>query len=185
MKLTHPLITCLLLLAATQAAWADSAIEQIRQEYKEVRTTLPTLNKTELEPIWGSSEGGEMIVYRDSNNRIRLIQNELYGEMGRSSEEYYYKDNQVFFVLRVLQRYNRPMYLRDIPPQQLKELGIEDVEFRITKQEDRFYFQDGKMLKWLDTDKKSIPPANKDYIKLQIEVRESSKELLKAAGNGS
>lgn len=68
------------------------------------------------------------------------------GEDGDGNEEYYLENGQPLFVFR---RYS------DINQDSGKVL---------TRYEDRFYFKNGKMFKWLDTSKQPVKTTSEDFI---------------------
>lgn len=68
------------------------------------------------------------------------------GEDGDGSEEYYLENGQPLFVFR---RYS------DINQDSGKVLA---------RHEDRFYFKEGKLFKWLDTEKKPVKTTSEDFI---------------------
>ncbi len=77
---------------------------------------------------------------------LRKILSIVPGEDGDGSEEYYLENGQPLFVFR---RYS------DIN---------QDTGKVLAKHEDRFYFKDGKMFKWLDTAKKPVKTTSEDFI---------------------
>src|SRR2546428_5778742 len=93
------LIAMLALFFAGSLPADESAISQIRKEYKNIRDALPLLNKTEIELSGYSAEGGKATAYRDSKKNIRLIRVELYGESGKVFEEFYYQNGSLSSLL--------------------------------------------------------------------------------------
>ena len=156
-------------------AWAeDPAIAQIRQEYQAIRNSLPTFKVESAEAPEPSSEGGEVKAYRDSTGNIRMIRMELYFESGKEIEEYYYQNNLLIFALSEEHRYNVPM---NISPETAKEIGQSFDPKKTKVLANRYYFRNGKMLRWLDPDKKEMNKAGKDFQDAAGSVLHSSTKL--------
>lgn len=77
---------------------------------------------------------------------LRKIVSIVPGEDGDGSEEYYLENGQPLFVFR---RYN------DIN---------QDTGKVLARHEDRFYFKEGKLFKWLDTAKKPVKTTSEDFM---------------------
>jgi hypothetical protein len=110
-----------------------------------------------------STEGGTLNAYFDGG-KINLIVVTLYGETGRSDEEYYYDDSgNLFFVLRKESRYGGPFG---------KTVSV---------REDRFYFREGELIQWLDNEKKRVPSDSAEYKRQEENLLEFSKTLAETA----
>ena len=134
-------IVCFLFATASIQA-ADSSVEEkvksIRAHYSEIESSLKRLTQVKREVLDESTEGGELIGYiKDSS--LRKIRATVYGEMGKTLKEYYFWDNQLIFVLRITSRYNKPLS------------GVVK-----TKTEERFYFADGSLIRWLGAQAKDM-----------------------------
>jgi hypothetical protein len=153
----------------------EPAISQIRKEYQAIRNTLPTLKVESVEVPEPSSEGGELKAYRDSKGNIRLIRMELYFESGKEIEEYYYHNNLLIFTLYEEYRYNVPM---NVTPEVTKEIGGKSFDPKKTSvTANRYYFNNGKLIRWLDTEKKEININSKEFKDAEKNVLESSNKL--------
>jgi hypothetical protein len=169
---TQNLLAVLFLLFAGSLSADDSGILEIRKEYKNIRDALPSLNKVELELSGYSAEGGRATAYRDSKKGIRLIRVELYGESGKVFEEFYYRNGSLIFALYESHRYNVPFY---VTPEVAKDAGGVAFDPKRTKiTEDRYYFENGKMLRWIDENKKDISTTSNEF-------KESEKAILRFA----
>jgi hypothetical protein len=69
---------------------------------------------------------------------LRKLVAKVYGEIGQAREEYYFWDDRLFFVLRVKLRYDKPFGKV------------------VSKPEERFYFADDALIRWLDPRKKEV-----------------------------
>lgn len=139
---------------------ADSSIEEkikaIRQRYSEVEGELKSCRQVKRDLPDESAEGGELTGYF-KHSSLRKLAAKLYGETGNVLEEYYFWDDQLFFVLRMETRYTAP--------------NSGKVK---NKTEERFYFADNKLIRWLDAKKKPGAPAP--------EAEQRGGELLAQAG---
>jgi hypothetical protein len=148
-----------LALFADRIEGADPSIEErvkaIRQRYAAVERELKQCRQVKRDLPDESAEGGELTGYfKDSS--LRKLAAQFYGETGKSLEEYYFWDDQLFFVLRMATRYTGP--------------NSGKVK---SKTEERFYFADGKLIQRLGADKKAMP--------LGSEAQERGRELLAQA----
>ena len=135
------IIVCSLFVTASIQA-ADSAVEEkvktIRARYAEIEGSLKSCKEVKRDLPGESAEGGELTAYfKDSS--LRKLSAEFFGETGKALEEYYFWENQLIFVFRVTSHYTKPMS------------GVVK-----TKTEERFYFADGKMIQWLDPQRKDV-----------------------------
>jgi hypothetical protein len=135
-------------IAPAQAA--DLAVEEkikaIRSRYEKVEGALKHCKQVKRDLSGESAEGGELTAYF-SGQSLRKLVAKFYGETGQAREEYYFWDERLFFVLRVESRYDKPLS------------GKVD-----RKSEERFYFADDALIRWLDPEKKEVSagPAFQD-----------------------
>jgi hypothetical protein len=134
-------IVCLLAGAALIQA-ADSPVEEkiksIRAKYTEIEKELKDCRQVKRDLPDESAEGGELTAYFKVSN-LRKLSAKFFGETGKALEEYYFAENEVIFVLRVESRYTKPMS------------GVVK-----NRTEQRFYFADGKLIRWLNPDNKDV-----------------------------
>jgi hypothetical protein len=142
----HPAIVGLVfgaVLGVTQIQAADSTVEEkvktIRAHYEEIETDLKRCTEVKSDLPDESTEGGELTAYLSGQSLRKLIA-KFYGETGQAIEEYYFWNERPIFVLRVESHYNKPLS------------GIAK-----SKTEERFYFADGVLIRWLDPAKKEVP----------------------------
>jgi hypothetical protein len=123
-------------------ASADPAVEKeikaIRTRYGAVERTLDRCRQVKRDLLDESTEGGELTAYF-SDQSLRKLVAKVYGEIGQAREEYYFWDDRLFFVLRVKSRYDKPFGKV------------------VSKSEERFYFADDALIRWLDPRKKEAP----------------------------
>lgn len=139
-------------------------LKDIRDKYQEINAGRPTYRKVWADAPGATTEDGELIGYflKDS---IRLIEECLYGEMGKSQTFIYYDKGTPVFILQQESTYNVPYY---------------DSTFnsRLTKvAEDRSYFYQGKMIRWIDAKKKVFSTRDKAYVENEAGALSLAKEL--------
>jgi hypothetical protein len=120
----------------------DPAVEEkvkaIRAQYSEIEGSLKDCKEAKRDLPGESAEGGELTAYvKDSS--VRKLSAKFFGETGKALQEYYFWDNQLIFVLRVESHYTKPMS------------GVVK-----NKTEERFYFANGSLIRWLDAQKKDV-----------------------------
>jgi len=126
--------------AAIQAAdpSVEEKIKTIRAHYSEIEGSLKNCKQVKRDLPEESTEGGELTAYL-KNSSVRKLSAKFFGEMGRTVMEYYFWDNQLIFVLRVESRYTKILS------------GVVK-----SKTEERFYFADGSLIRWLDAQNKDV-----------------------------
>ena len=98
-----------------------------------------------------------MTAYLDGSNVVKVVAN-FYGEGGKAYEEYYYQDGKLIFVYRKDSIYTRHMSVR---------VG------RTT--EERFYFNDGQLIRWVGPGGKQVPSSNGAYQKKQADYIDTAR----------
>lgn len=167
----------MLVLFLSNASIADnSAILHIRKEYQSILNTVPSLKAESLPLSEYSTEGGEAKAYRDSSGNIRLLRIQVLFESGTVFEEFYYENGMLIFAFYQSHRYNVPFY---VMPQTAKEIGSEPFDPKKTIIiENRYYFDRGKMIRWLNESKNEVKPNSKIFREAEKEVAETSSEML-------
>lgn len=122
---------------------ADSTVEEkvkiIRTHFDEIERDLSRCKQVKRDLSGESTEGGELTAYFLGQS-LRKLAAKFFGETGQALEEYYFWNDRLFFVLRVDSRYDKPLSGK------VK-----------SKSEERFYFADGVLIRWLDPGKKNVP----------------------------
>ena len=151
-------IVCIMAAAGSVGA-ADPLVEEkvksIRAKYAEIERELKDCRQVKRDLPDESAEGGELVAYFKGSN-LRKLSTKLFGETGNLAEEYYFAGNELIFVFRAETRFSGP------------NSGVVR-----EKTEQRFYFADGKLIRWLDRDHKEV---TKDSSKFERE-----RELLASA----
>jgi hypothetical protein len=145
------------------SAQTEDPIASIRQHYAEINRNVAKYRKVKKDLSGFSAEGGTLVGYFYGSG-IYKIAATFYGETGRSYEEYYYSDNKLIFILRRESTYSKPLsgkIIRTI--------------------ENRFYFKDGQMIRWIDENGKQPAANTTEYTDKQKEYLNSSKQFAEGA----
>jgi len=166
-RFLHALAAIICLIGSPYVAMADDArIEAIRTRYAEVDAGLSKCKRIKRELAGYSAEGGDLTAWLLGGSLRKMTALHL-GETGKASEDYYFWDNQLFFVLRVESRYTAPLSGK------VKSTA-----------EDRFYFDDGKLIRWIDSSKKQNDPGSTNAQKRGSEILEQAKDFATFAKGG-
>ncbi len=112
-------------------------IQRIRDNYERIHAIKDWDRIDSAEVLGESTEGGIAYFYY-KNNVMEKMDIEYYGEGGYTNDYYYFKDNQVSFVLEEIYRYNAHMYSPEFDYAKTKKA-----------EEFRFYYFEGKFVKGL------------------------------------
>lgn len=123
-------------------------ISEIKRQYAEINAKTASYNKVEKNLFGQSTEGGNSIAYFDKVG-LRKIVTTHYGETGKAVIEYYFNQTGLFFALKSEYFYNRP-------------INEENTTIALLE-ENRYYFYNNILFKWLDKNKKSISPDANEY----------------------
>lgn len=156
------------LASAVTPAAADSpqereAISSIRQRYALINKGLARYKVVKKELAGFSTEGGELTAYFDGAKIMKMAATYM-GETNSSFEEFYYSNDKLIFVLRKQEIYDEPM-------------SGKVVKTKVN----RFYFNDGKLIKWVDENAKQVAPGSRRYSATQSHYLSSSKQFTEGA----
>lgn len=146
----------------------EEQVKEIRKWFADINANLSNYQLIEKEVSDESTEGGSIKAYYD-NDKLMLMHCEFYGEMGNLTEDYYYNDGKLFFVFAVRKNYSAPVYSEE--------------EITITKEENRYYFNNDKMIRWIDTNAVKIVKTSDDFIKTGENIFNESVRLLEVFNN--
>lgn len=146
---------------------AADPIQTIRKQYAAINKGVRRYKKVKKELSGFSLEGGELVAYFDGPAIVKIAANH-FGEIGKASEEYYYQNGKLIFVFRKDYRYDRPMSGKVV-----------------STQENRFYFQNDRLIRWVNEDGKQIAPTTDEFKQKRDEYLESSSKFLGGARSKS
>jgi hypothetical protein len=145
------------------AAQAEDPIASIRQHYTQINGKAARYRKVKKELSGFSAEGGTLLAYLDGPNIMKIAAT-FFGETGRTSEDYYYWDGKLIFVLRRESRYSKPLSGKVV-----------------ATTENRFYFKDDKLIRWIDENGKQPSSDTSEYADKQKEYLDGSKQFTEGA----
>jgi hypothetical protein len=116
-------------------------IQRTRARFQHINANLADMDPVEKDLEGFSTEGGSLKTW-EYMGHPKKIAIEIFGEMGKTLEEYYFFDGDLIFAFQQAAEYESP----------------HDAKVK-TVREDRFYFHQGTLLKWVDADKKEVPPG--------------------------
>jgi hypothetical protein len=148
-----------LLLPTLKVRASGDSIESIRAHYASINKNIKRYRKVEKDADGYSTEGGTITAYFDGDS-IKKIAGHFYGEIGRADEDYYYWDDQLIFVFRKESTYDRPLSGKVV-----------------ATKESRFYFENGRMIRWLNEKGRQVPPSSSGYREKQSEYLDSAKKF--------
>ncbi|HYJ87256.1 MAG TPA: hypothetical protein VEW46_14440 [Pyrinomonadaceae bacterium] len=155
-----PVLSLILIVACSSYALghaqSESSITNIRRQYAAINKRTSRFKKVKKELSGFSLEGGQLIVYFDGPAIVKLVATH-YGEMGRTSEEYYYLDGKLIFVFEKVSHYNKPMSGKVV-----------------RTVENRYYFDNDQMIRWLDQNQKQGDSTGEEFRSKQKDLLETS-----------
>lgn len=127
-----------------RATGTEAAIDHIRQDFQRIEALGPDAHQHTIALEGFSSEGGEARVYFE-DGRVAKIAARHMGESGRTAEDYYFRGNSLIFVFRRASQYDQPFG------------NVQRTD------EDRFYFDRARMVRWRGSDQKLVARGNPAY----------------------
>ncbi|HYW70247.1 MAG TPA: hypothetical protein VE961_04390 [Pyrinomonadaceae bacterium] len=134
------------------------AVELIRQHYANINQNVGRYRRVKKDLSGFSTEGGEMIAYFHGPTVMKIVATFL-GETGKAIEEYYFWNGQIIFVLSTENRYDKPFGKV------------------VRKIENRLYFKEDRLIRWIDENGKEIRSDSADYATKQSDYLKTSKQL--------
>lgn len=150
-------------LAAFAPQETAKQIQSIRQSYAAINRKQALYRKVKRELSGFSTEGGELTAYFEGQNIVKMLAI-YYGEMGRTQEEYYFREGKLIFVLGTEKRYNRP-------------LTGKVVSTKLS----RFYFDNDKLIRWIDPSGKLMAGDSAEYQQQEKDYVETAKKFTDGA----
>lgn len=143
------------------------AQDSIRARYAQINRDLKRYTRVETDLMDESTEGGRLTAYYFKGAPRKLVAR-YYGETGRATEEYYFWNNSLFFVLRAEERYRNP-------------IGVDSSPTVRSRQEDRYYFARGRLTRWVNPRGRQVPVDRVDARQRELEVLNDARRLLALA----
>jgi hypothetical protein len=129
---------------APRTTGTKAAIDRIRQDFQRIEALGPDAHQHTIALEGFSSEGGEARVYFEGG-RVAKIAARHMGESGKTAEDYYFRGNSLIFVFRRASHYDQPFG------------NVQRTD------EDRFYFDRARMVRWRGSDQQLVARGNPAY----------------------
>ena len=143
----------------------EKDIQAIRERYEQIQDSLKRCQIVTREIEGESTEGGELKAWR-LDTAIVKMEVTHYGEGGRKSQEFYLKGSEVVFVFEVTSIYDKPLSGKVV-----------------SRDEERFYFSGGKLLRWLNAKKKSVEVTTDEAAKRTASLLEDAVRFTRLAAS--
>ena len=138
----------------------EEIISDIREKFGAINYNINSYKKVTKDLMDESTEGGVLEGYF-KNGELKKIVVSYYGEMGKLIEEYYFWDNDLFFVFTQEYSYNMPINMDGSKVDKIYE--------------NRYYFHNDKLIRWLDPDKEKV--ANSKFNQKETGILQGAKKL--------
>jgi hypothetical protein len=149
-------------LASYAADSVDQTMMAIRSRYAKINRDLKRYKRVERALTGYSTEGGSLVCYSLGSAPRKMVAQYL-GETGKASEEYYFWNNRLFFLLRTESQYDKPF------------------GHVVTTKQSRFYFDGGRLIRWVDARNKDVPLTRPDAQQRASRILEDARKLLTVA----
>lgn len=156
-------LVCVLAGLSEVRTQTEGGIESIRAHYAEINRKAASYRKVKKELSGFSAEGGRLLAYFHGPSIMKMSAT-YFGETGKATEDYYYWEGKLIFVLQTDYRYDKPLSGKVV-----------------RKTENRFYFKDDKLIRWIDENGKQVGTEPPEYHDKMIEFLKSSKHLSEGA----
>ncbi len=151
-------------------------VADVNAKYKKINDKLGDYTLKTVDDI--SHPGGGTIngYYRD--DEVKKMIGEHYSDTTRTFTEYYFDDGMLIYVKEQNFVYNRPItYTEEVAKAKGDSVWYDD---KLTKMElSRFYFDDNKLIKWIDTDNTEVRNQLPEFIDKESELWARAVILLK------
>ncbi len=142
---------------------AEGSIQTIRERYATINRSAAKYKSVKKKLSGFSAEGGELVAYFDGPKIMKIVASH-FGEGGKAVEEYYYWDDSLIFVYRKDSIYDKPMSGK-----------------AARTAENRFYFDKGRLIRWIDENAKQVAVSNSEYLENEKNYLQLSREFADGA----
>lgn len=148
----------------TKAQDTSTLIIKIRTRYLQTNKRIKNYRKIKKDANGFSLEGGEMTAYF-SDKEVVKISAIFYGEMHRTTADFYFQNGKLIFIYQVRGNYTEPMSGK--------------IASRV---ESRLYFNEDRLIKWLEG-KKDKNVSDEEAAEMQKSWIEAAKKLVEIANS--
>lgn len=160
----YALVSLLIVLLIKEPLFAQDPITEIRRLYKETQANKSSYTTKSADDFENSSEGGQIVAYL-SDNDVRLIEATYYGHMGKARYEFYFTENSTYFIFVQEHNYNAPPTVAEYD------------ESKTTVDENRYYFWNDSMIRWIKPDGSLVASNSEEFKKEGQKQLEWAKEV--------
>jgi len=149
-------------------------IARIERRHGWIKNALPSLCQRSMGLSDLPLRGGQGKAYWDYKKDIEMITVEFNDKSGKVIQEYYYWNGTLMFVYE-----DRRKNIPHVSPKkgtEIKNRSLTSQEKQI--EENFYYFDNGKMIKWVDKTKKEIDIKGGKFKKAEREIINSSNKLI-------
>jgi hypothetical protein len=159
-------MTCILFnFSFAFAQTEEDVIKQIRQQFKTINDEIKTYTtKSDVSILEGSGAEQTITAYF-KGKQLMKTEEQFMGDMAENTYHYYYWDNELFFV------FNKYTYYAYI-----------DGEDKAIINENRYYFDKNKMIRWIDSEKKQVSKSSDDFKQKEKENIAKAKKFINDYG---
>jgi len=147
-------------IAEPENSYEEEIISDIREKFEAVNYNINSYKKVKKDLMDESTEGGELEAYFKKEELKKIVAS-YYGEMGKLIKEYYFWDNDLFFVFTQEYSYDMPMYMDGSKVDKIDE--------------NRYYVYNDKIIRWLDPNKEKVGKSK--FIQKETEILQNAKTL--------
>jgi len=168
----------LILCSSTVYSQVNKQIDLIKKDYYSLKELQPNLKKKATIELGYSTEGAGIIYYVNDNNEVLIVESEYLGETGKAKHEYYFKNGSLFFLFTKEEFYNAPISTLLLSKEELEESDFEKLDYgKSDFSENRYYFHNDRLIKWLDNNRNSVSSTTKEFIEAAKHYLKFSKEI--------
>ena len=147
-------------IAEPENSYEEEIISDIREKFGAVNYNINSYKKVKKELMDESTEGGELEAFFKKEELKKIVAS-YYGEMGKLIKEYYFWDNDLFFVFTQEYSYDMPVYMDGSKVDKIDE--------------NRYYVHNDKLIRWLDPNKEKVSKSK--FIQKETEILQNAKTL--------
>jgi hypothetical protein len=149
----------------------DKFDERIIQDIQKKCASIDAIKsyrKIERDIDGKSTEGGALVYYLQ-DGIIRKIVETLYFESGKNIDEYYFWKDSLIFVFNKKLYYDLPINVA--PEEEIGKVG--------KTEENRYYFHNGNLIRWLDKNSRLVSADNPEYKKKEYSLNGDAEKFIK------
>lgn len=153
-------IPVLFLLCCNMLCFAQNkaVIEQIDKKCVQIGGSVNSFFGKTVDDYKTSIGLGDVTGYY-KEGKLQMIVVEYYGKVNKAQTEYYFDNNELIFVYKEDTFTSGPLE------------GKYEVEV--------LYFNNKKLIKWVNKEEQEVPPASKEFLKQEIDEQKEVQRLIK------